>query len=179
MRDQLCVRCGFARWIPILYGYPAGEAFEAAERGELEIGGCAVREGWNRRCRVCRLIEGEPPDWDAMDGPTDGEFREFHRPLSADLLDELNKTVRVEELALSFDGYAALGDEIYPVVAAAAKAFSRTGRLPTNLVILRTCLFFEQRGAHHRGDGMDRPYIHALVESLRPWVRPGEAADPS
>lgn len=36
-----CPLCG-TPGVPILYGFPTHEAFEAAERGELIIGGCTV-----------------------------------------------------------------------------------------------------------------------------------------
>jgi hypothetical protein len=41
--------------VPILYGYPAPEAFEAERRGELVIAGCMVGEGdpkW--ACAACQ-----------------------------------------------------------------------------------------------------------------------------
>jgi hypothetical protein len=41
--DQVCPHCGEPlKAIPLLYGYPAPEAFEQAERGELVIGSCMV-----------------------------------------------------------------------------------------------------------------------------------------
>lgn len=42
-RRPACPHCG-GRPIPIMYGYPANAkaAFEAAERGELVIGGCVI-----------------------------------------------------------------------------------------------------------------------------------------
>lgn len=36
-----CPRCGGGT-IPIVYGFPALETFEAAERGEVRLGGCVV-----------------------------------------------------------------------------------------------------------------------------------------
>jgi hypothetical protein len=41
--DVLCPRCG-ARAIPILRGMPTLEAFEAADRGEIYLGGCIVAD---------------------------------------------------------------------------------------------------------------------------------------
>lgn len=38
-----CPRCG-ARAIPILRGLPSLEAFEAADRGEIALGGCVVTD---------------------------------------------------------------------------------------------------------------------------------------
>jgi ribosomal protein L37E len=39
--DVRCPRCG-TRAIPILRGLPSAAAFEAADRGEIYLGGCAV-----------------------------------------------------------------------------------------------------------------------------------------
>ena len=52
-----CPACGAASTVPIVYGLPAGELFEAAERGEVVIGGCVVgRPGGDPRwsCPDCR-----------------------------------------------------------------------------------------------------------------------------
>lgn len=48
-----CVACG-GETILIAYGYPGPEMCEAAERGEIELGGCTVFYGQpTRRCRSC------------------------------------------------------------------------------------------------------------------------------
>jgi hypothetical protein len=48
-----CVRCG-GRLVPIAYGYPSYQMFEAAERGEIVLGGCMVFEGQpTQRCVAC------------------------------------------------------------------------------------------------------------------------------
>ena len=39
-----CAWCGTDVLVPIVYGYPDDELFEAGERGEVEIGGCIVEE---------------------------------------------------------------------------------------------------------------------------------------
>lgn len=44
-----CPRCGSSKVIPIQYGYPAPEAFEAAERGEIVLGGS--------------IVSSENPEW--------------------------------------------------------------------------------------------------------------------
>ena len=50
-----CPRCGASSPLRILYGYPTPEAFEAAERGELAIGGCMIgRESPRFVCGACR-----------------------------------------------------------------------------------------------------------------------------
>ncbi len=41
--DDRCPSCG-ARSIPIVYGYPLPETFEAADRGEVVLGGCCIRD---------------------------------------------------------------------------------------------------------------------------------------
>jgi hypothetical protein len=47
-----CPGCGASTTIPIVYGFPSGKTFEAADRGELAIGGCVIRpEVW--RCPTC------------------------------------------------------------------------------------------------------------------------------
>lgn len=48
-----CSRCGGSA-VPIAYGYPGPEMMEAAERGEIVLGGCMVSEGQpTRRCGDC------------------------------------------------------------------------------------------------------------------------------
>lgn len=57
-----CPRCGSAEAVPILYGMPTGDAFEAAERGEIALGGCVVgEEAPELLCRGC----GVPLPWAA------------------------------------------------------------------------------------------------------------------
>ena len=50
-----CPRCGVdAPMIPIVFGYPMPETFEAADRGELILGGCLVAgENPTHRCSAC------------------------------------------------------------------------------------------------------------------------------
>jgi hypothetical protein len=40
-KTATCPRCGSAG-IPIVYGLPSHELFEAADRGEVALGGCEV-----------------------------------------------------------------------------------------------------------------------------------------
>ncbi len=47
-KHRTCANCG-GRAVPIVYGMVGVDAFEAAERGEVELGGC--------------VIEGEAPAW--------------------------------------------------------------------------------------------------------------------
>ena len=37
-----CPECGSEKTVPILYGYPAPDAFESEKRGEVILGGCIV-----------------------------------------------------------------------------------------------------------------------------------------
>lgn len=42
-REAPCPHCGAPlKLVPILYGFPTQEAFEAARRRELQLGGCMV-----------------------------------------------------------------------------------------------------------------------------------------
>ena len=52
-----CPKCGKSDSIvPIMYGMPAGEAIEEAERGEIALGGCLVGDiDTNYKCRRCLI----------------------------------------------------------------------------------------------------------------------------
>ena len=54
-RSPKCPACGACNSIPIEYGEPAPETWDAAERGEIELGGCCVVFGLDPawRCRQC------------------------------------------------------------------------------------------------------------------------------
>ena len=59
-----CPTCGSTDAVPILYGYPTNEAFEASERGEFVLGGCVVgEESPDFECSGC----GAPLPWVAPD----------------------------------------------------------------------------------------------------------------
>ena len=50
---ERCPQCGCSL-TPIAYGYPGVEMFEAAERGEILLGGCVVVDGRpTSRCTSC------------------------------------------------------------------------------------------------------------------------------
>lgn len=171
MANDRCERCGERRWVPIAYGYPGGEMFAAAERGEIELGGCVLIEGApSRRCRVCGLAEGQYPwDWTGFDGPRTSEFAEFHSILSAVALDAVTADPGLlPEFALSFDGYAAFDDrELFRIAQKVEADFQASGKVPANLVALRCCLFAAQRGFHHRGETMEGPYVDAILAAIR------------
>jgi hypothetical protein len=42
--------------MPIVYGLPGPELFEASMRGEVALGGCCIEPGFsrNRRCHTCQ-----------------------------------------------------------------------------------------------------------------------------
>lgn len=73
------------------------------------------------------------------------------------------------EFALSFDAYSAFGgfEPCAELANAALERFQRSGELPSSLVELRTCLFFEQRRQHHGGPEKVNPYMRALIEAIR------------
>lgn len=48
-----CPECHSSDVLPILYGYPSAEAFEAAARGELLIGGSSDGDHPRWGCRSC------------------------------------------------------------------------------------------------------------------------------
>ncbi len=53
----ICPKCRSTKTVPILYGYPSHEAFEAAERGEIFLGGCELINGMPHEdygCLECR-----------------------------------------------------------------------------------------------------------------------------
>lgn len=43
-KPERCPNCGKTRVVKIAYGMPASELFEAAERGEVALGGCCINE---------------------------------------------------------------------------------------------------------------------------------------
>lgn len=55
---MLCESCGSAM-TPIAYGYPGADMWEAAEQGDIVLGGCCVSPGqplWS--CRHCGAERG-------------------------------------------------------------------------------------------------------------------------
>ena len=43
-KGSRCTSCREGRLIPIVFGYPTNETVERDREGEVEIGGCVVRE---------------------------------------------------------------------------------------------------------------------------------------
>ncbi len=50
------------RIAPIVYGYPLPETFEAADRGDVTIGGCMPDLPVERPCPKCGLTAASDPD---------------------------------------------------------------------------------------------------------------------
>lgn len=56
--DGRCPRCN-GETVPIAYGFPGAGMFEAAERGEILLGGCVIFEGQpTSRCSECGAAVG-------------------------------------------------------------------------------------------------------------------------
>lgn len=53
-RKYICPACKKREGVDILYGSPSFEMFEAAERGEIELGGCVIDGNQpERKCLSC------------------------------------------------------------------------------------------------------------------------------
>ena len=50
----ICPKCKSNNVISIMYGYPAPEAMEEAEKGNLKLGGCEVFIGGGQPDRFCK-----------------------------------------------------------------------------------------------------------------------------
>ena len=58
-----CPACGALAMVRILYGRPSRQGFEAAERGEVVLGGCVVsRESPLFACTACHARFGDHED---------------------------------------------------------------------------------------------------------------------
>lgn len=67
----VCPQCGGAP-TKIVYGYPTYETFEAAERGEVLLGGCMVWDGRpSSQCSQCGAEFGRRPPRRLGRGPSD------------------------------------------------------------------------------------------------------------
>ena len=90
---------------------------------------------------------------------------------------------QVSKFALSFNGYEELGEDCGDIANATSAEWDATGRLPTDIRVLRGCLFFEQRRTRmgmafdfapsdawtgdQPGYGDWVTYMKALVEEIR------------
>ena len=81
-----CPRCGSFGALEIVYGLPTGEAVEAAERGEIALGGCVIgEESPDYVCRTCR----EPLPWAR---PSDTKETSCPRPMPGQRLTDSGST---------------------------------------------------------------------------------------
>jgi hypothetical protein len=72
--------------LPIVYGYPSFELFEASRLGDIALGGCVIRRGHpTHRCTACG--EDVIPEFDA-DTMTVAACATCGRPLDGDPEDE-------------------------------------------------------------------------------------------
>ena len=63
-----CSNCGATgEPLPVVFGYPTEEAFEAAARGELELGGCVPME-FEYVCGSCRAPIAVDPRQQSTEG---------------------------------------------------------------------------------------------------------------
>ncbi len=55
-----CPKCG-KKLIPVVYGMPTADTFEASERGEVRLGGCCMPNGDKERyyCKNCGISYGK------------------------------------------------------------------------------------------------------------------------
>jgi hypothetical protein len=69
-----CPRCGSTDTVRIAYGYPGPEMIEAAERGEVFLGGCCIMgNDPTRHCRACEH-DFTPPRRKARRNADDGPW---------------------------------------------------------------------------------------------------------
>jgi hypothetical protein len=54
VQSTTCPRCGAAS-VPIVYGLPSYDLFDAADRGEVALGGCMVED--DQPTRACRGVD--------------------------------------------------------------------------------------------------------------------------
>lgn len=78
--------------------------------------------------------------------------------------------------AHEFDGYAAYGDELGKIANEMVAQWHVDTSLPEDLVLLRSCLFFEARRAHfidgYPGEA-DMAYLDALVAEINALMSEG------
>jgi hypothetical protein len=52
--EKRCPRCGSAELVPIVYGLPSRETFEAAREGRVALGGCMIHpDSPDHTCDSC------------------------------------------------------------------------------------------------------------------------------
>jgi len=73
---QTCPTCQTDTVVPVVYGFPTDDTFEAADRGEVALGGCVIIDApWEHRgqrelrCTTCGArswVDAEPDAAGAM-----------------------------------------------------------------------------------------------------------------
>ena len=145
---SICPRCSQPAGIPIEYGMPSYEAFEAEQRGKIVLGGCD--------------IDGEPPDYHCRN--CGYEWRSEEVRISVPEPDA--SWLDIWEFALTYNGYEHHGDRTSRIGNRSLEQWNQTGQVPRTLDSARTALFFEQRRFHHYGTDPDEKherYIRGLV----------------
>ena len=59
-KPEKCPKCGSAKVLPILYGFPSAEALKAGLESKIKLGGCVIKDGapiWH--CAECGHEWGE------------------------------------------------------------------------------------------------------------------------
>jgi hypothetical protein len=53
-KSPFCQKWGSSKTVRLQYGFPTSETFEAADRGEIALGGCCIDENTPQwECRSC------------------------------------------------------------------------------------------------------------------------------
>jgi hypothetical protein len=152
----VCPACGGAG-IPILYGLPvAADLFEAADRGEVALGGCVINldpdhQDPDHRCSSCQHEWCQKPrEWIAVPD---------ENALWWPDVSDFALTYNAYDRNGGFEGAAKVGH-------GALKTWERSGDLPDDLDIARAALFFEQRRYRHldcQPEGESERYIRSLL----------------
>ena len=75
-RTEKCPKCQKSdQVIPIMFGFPGPEMLEAAERGEIKLGGCCISPGTDPEFH-CKRCDYDFPDFDAQFDQTGREEEE-------------------------------------------------------------------------------------------------------
>jgi hypothetical protein len=108
----------------------------------------------------------------APNARANGTLHRHDVPVEADGWD------RLEEFALTYDGYA-YWEGLPEVAQTHLSAWTRDGSLPATLDQQRACLFYEQRRWHHFGDvpsGRSLDYLWSIAAAIRAGLDPAPIA---
>lgn len=135
-----CPFCSTGLLVPIVWGLPEPADMEAADRGEIHIGGSLMPEQpAHARCGDCgaEVVDGELRVLELVPVPSPAA-----------------RTLEILRFALTYDGYGRHGG-VQEVREYALPVLSdlEAGRRPdAELDRLRAALFFLQRQTHHWGE---------------------------